>query len=65
LTGTLQETQAKWSLTLGKVFWAIVAFLFGFLAIKYITRLVEALAEHWTNFRLVIKRLIPIIRIGS
>jgi len=63
LTETIQESRPEWSLTFGKVFWSAVVFLAGWLAIKYLTRLSAAVAEHWAHLRFVIKRLIPIIRI--
>ncbi|MBN1996991.1 mechanosensitive ion channel [candidate division KSB1 bacterium] len=63
LTDTLNEAQPHWSINSGKIFWSAVILLFGFLIVKYVTRLLESLAERWTNIRLAIKRLIPIFRI--
>jgi small-conductance mechanosensitive channel len=62
---TLQETQPEWSITFGKIFWAIIVFLIGFVAIKYSTRLLERVGERWTNLRLTIKGLVPIVRISG
>jgi small-conductance mechanosensitive channel len=63
LTETIQGSSPEWSLTFGKVFWSAVVFVAGWLAIKYLTRLSAAIAEHWSHLRFAIKRLIPIIRI--
>lgn len=65
IAGTIQQAEPAWSLTFGKIFWSALIYIAGWLAIKYITRLFEALAERWTNLRLTIKRLIPIIRVGG
>ena len=53
----------KWSLSLKKIFWALIIFLTAFLIIKYVTRLLEAIAEKSDRMRLSIKRIIPIYRI--
>lgn len=58
---SLQQTE--WSLSFGKIFWTLAAFLLAFLIIKYITRFMEAFAERWTLGRLAIKRLVPIVRV--
>lgn len=65
LTETIQESRPEWSLTFGKVFWSLSVLLAGWLAIKYLTRLTEAIAERWAHLRFAIKRLTPIIRIGG
>jgi small-conductance mechanosensitive channel len=65
LTETIQDSKPEWSLTFGKVFWSAVVLLAGWLAIKYLTRLSEAIAERWVPLRFAIKRLIPMIRIGG
>jgi small-conductance mechanosensitive channel len=59
------QPQVEWSITFGKVFWAVAIFLSALLSIKYLIRLLEALAERWANLRLAIKRVIPIIRISG
>jgi small-conductance mechanosensitive channel len=63
LTETIQESKPEWSLSFGKIFWSVLVFMAGWLAIKYLTQLSAAIAEHWAHLRFVIKRLIPIIRI--
>jgi len=62
---TLQETQPEWSITFGKIFWAIFVFLIGLVAIKYSARLLERIGERWTNLRLTIKGVIPVVRISG
>lgn len=54
---------STWPITGGQIFWAIVFFSVAFFTIRYLTRALETIAERWTNLRLLIKRLVPIIRI--
>ncbi len=65
IVGSIEENIPEWTLNFGKVFWSSVIFLVGFLVIKYSTKLLETLAERWSNLRLAIKRFIPIHRIMS
>ena len=53
----------RWPLTGTQVFWAVVFFGIAFIIIRYLTRALETIAERWTNLRLLIKRLVPMIRI--
>jgi MscS family membrane protein len=53
----------KWSVSFGKIFWALVIFFISLIIMKNLTRLLETIAERWTNLRLTIKGLIPILRI--
>jgi len=53
----------KWSISLNKIFWAVILFFAAFLIIKYVTLLLEAIAEKSNRTRLSIKRIIPIFRI--
>jgi small-conductance mechanosensitive channel len=55
----------KWSVSAGKIFWSLVIFLIALFMIKYISKFLETLGERWSNLRLLIKRLIPIIRISA
>lgn len=57
--------QVKWSVSLAKLLWGVIIFLVALLAIKYLTQLLEAISERWSNLRLGIKRFIPIFRILS
>lgn len=62
---TIQNTgpQMTWSISFGKIIWSVVILILAFLIIKYLTRLLDKLAERWTNLRLSIKSVIPIVRI--
>ena len=60
---TKAAPSAKWSISIGKVVWALIIFFIAYLVIKYFTKFLEALAERWTGIRLAIKRFIPIFRI--
>lgn len=62
---TLQGTQPEWSITFGKIIWAFIVFLIGFIAIKYTSRLLERIGERWTNLRLTIKGIVPVLRISG
>ncbi len=52
-----------WSISFGKILWSFLIFLIAFIVIKYLTRVLEALAERFSNLRLTIKGLVPILRI--
>lgn len=53
----------KWSISFTKVFWAIIIFLIAFLIIKFVTKVLETIAEKSAKMRLSVKRIIPIFRI--
>lgn len=55
--------ELEWSLTLGKIVWALIFFFATLLTLRYLTRILEAISEKWTNLRITIKSAIPIIRI--
>lgn len=63
LSEKIQQTQPTFTISFGKVFWAVVIFLIGIVTIRFLTRIAESLAERWSNLRLMIKGLVPIIRI--
>lgn len=52
-----------WSLSIGKILWALLFLFMAYFALKYLTRILEAFANRWINIRLHIKRSLPIIRI--
>ncbi|MFH1071725.1 MAG: mechanosensitive ion channel domain-containing protein [Candidatus Glassbacteria bacterium] len=53
----------QWGISFGKVVWAALIFFIALILITYINRFLGSIAERWTNLRLFIKRLIPILRI--
>ncbi len=53
----------SWSLSVAKIFWAIVVFVLGYVLIRWVTRLLEAIAERRPRARLTIKAVVPVIRI--
>ena len=63
----LKETQPKpqFTLTFGKIVWSFIVLLIALYAIRWVTSILEAVAERWPNLRLTIKRMIPGIRILS
>ncbi|MCB2201079.1 mechanosensitive ion channel family protein [bacterium] len=67
LRGAIGESrpEIKWSISVGKVFWALVVFGIIWIVLHYLTRLLETIAERRTNWRLGIKAAIPIVRIGT
>jgi small-conductance mechanosensitive channel len=62
---TEKSQKIQWNISLAKIFWSIVIFSIALFLLKYLTRLLEAVAEKWANLRLTIKRLIPILRISG
>ena len=58
-----EKPDIQWKISFAKIFWSLVIFLIAFVSIKYLTKILETLGERWTNVRLLIKRMIPIIRI--
>ena len=70
-TGSITETiqnekpDIKWNISFAKIFWSAIIFLIAFVSIKYLSKFLEKLGERWTNIRLLIKRMIPIIRISG
>ncbi|MFH2129293.1 MAG: mechanosensitive ion channel domain-containing protein [bacterium] len=67
ISGVLKKTAPKiaWSISMGKILWAMLIFLIAYLIIKYVTIILERLANRWVNLRLSIKRLIPFIRVAG
>ncbi|HEX9972093.1 MAG TPA: mechanosensitive ion channel domain-containing protein [bacterium] len=63
ITGTIQKSRPTFQISFGKIFWTVVLILLGLFAMRFLTRLLESIAERWTNLRLAIKGAIPIIRI--
>lgn len=57
------QPKIEWSISFAKIFWAAAIFLAALLSFKYLTKLLEIIAERRANLRLAIKRLIPTIRI--
>ncbi|MEL6824021.1 MAG: mechanosensitive ion channel domain-containing protein, partial [Calditrichota bacterium] len=59
----LVEPKEEWELTLSQVLKSILLILITYFIFKYFTRFSDILAERWANFRLLIKRSVPVIRI--
>ncbi len=55
----------EWDISFGKIFWSLTIFLIAFVIIRYVSKLLETIGERWANLRLLIKGLVPIIRIGA
>lgn len=49
--------------SLGKIFWAIVFMICGYIAIRFLSSALERLAEKSATYRITIKGLIPVINI--
>lgn len=62
-TSLLKKPDIQWPITPSKIIWSIIIFVATFLAIRFVTRILEALAERWTHMRLLLKRLVSVIRI--
>lgn len=63
LVDTMSNTVPEWSFSFGRLIWAIIVLVIAYLAIKYFTKLLSAIAERWPKFRLTIKGFIPVSRI--
>lgn len=48
-----------------KIFFSLITFLAGWLILRYLTKLLNIFSDRWPQYRLTIKGLIPVIRIGS
>lgn len=55
--------KVRWSISFSQIFWAVVTLLAAFIIIKYLTRILETIAEKSARMRLTVKRTIPIFRI--
>jgi small-conductance mechanosensitive channel len=67
LEKSLSQTKPNiaWNVTAGKIVWSIIVFVLALFFIRFTSRLLEAVAERWTNLRLFIKGVVPIIRIAG
>ena len=67
ISDTILEStpEIEWTISFGKIFWSIIIFLIAFITIRYASRLLETIGERWSNLRLLIKGLVPVIRIGA
>ncbi len=61
----LEKSEPQWSVSGTKLFWTVAVFIVGFLVIKYLTKLLESVAERSPRLRLAVKRLVPILRIAG
>ena len=55
----------EWQISFSKIFFSLVIILIAFIIIKYLTKLIEILGERWVPSRLVVKRIVPILRISG
>jgi small-conductance mechanosensitive channel len=60
---TVEDVEENLRIPLSKVFWSIIAFIIGYLFIRFTTRLLELFAERSSENRITIKSLVPIVRI--
>ena len=67
IENVIQKSKPKieWTISIGKIFWSVIIFFIAFMFFKFTSYLLGAIAERWTNLRLLIKRLIPIINISG
>ena len=54
-----------WQVSAARIFWSLILLVAGFVVIKYVLKLLESVGERWNRIRLFMKRIVPIIRIGS
>ena len=53
----------QWSVSFSKIFVSLMIIVIVFVIIRYATKFIEMLGERWGPFRLLVKRVVPIIRI--
>lgn len=59
-----QDRKTEWRFfKAGKLVSALLVFLIGWLALHYLTLLMNLLSERWPQYRLLIKGFIPVVRI--
>ena len=61
----LLPVKGAWQISFAKIFFSVFVFLVAFFLIKYLTRLFELLGERWGTFRLLVKRIVPVVRISG
>lgn len=63
----LQENlpHIEWSISLNKIIWSLIIILIALFTIKYLSKFLETIGERWPNLRMLIKSVIPLIRIGA
>lgn len=59
----ITEAPSVSKLSVYKIFWSIVIFVIGYFIIRFLTRIVELLGERSTNYRILIKGFVPVVRI--
>lgn len=59
--GTLLE---EWSITGGKIFWSLLILIVVALSLRFLTSLLERLAESRASWRMGVKKLIPLMRMS-
>jgi len=55
----------EWQISFSKIFFSLIIIFIAFLIIRYVTKFIELLGERWGPFRLVVKRIVPILRISG
>ena len=55
----------EWQISFSKIFFSLIIIFITFLSIRYVTKFIEILGERWGPFRLIVKRIVPILRIAG
>jgi small-conductance mechanosensitive channel len=55
----------RWEISFSKIFFSLIIIFVAFLIIRYVTKFIELLGERWGAFRLIVKRVVPILRISG
>ena len=59
----ITEAPSVSKISVYKIFWSVVIFVIGYFVIRFLTQLVELLGERSTNYRIMIKGFVPVVRI--
>ena len=60
-----EVTKEQWRISFSKILFSLIFFFIAFVIIRYFTKFVELLGERWGPFRLLVKRIVPVLRISG
>lgn len=61
--GAAELKSKEWRVSFSKIFLSLFILIIVFIVMRYVTKFIELMGERWGPFRLLVKRLVPIIRI--
>jgi len=61
----LKANRNEWRISFSKIVFSLIIFICAFIIIRYFTKFIELLGERWGSFRLLVKRVVPVLRISG